>query len=130
MITRTQQYLFNKLPARFQKNIEITSDGCWLWTKNINGTGYGRICVGGNKREVAHKHIYKMLYGEYPDDRVLDHVYCNHRNCCNPTHVEPVTQQHNVHRGNAVLLKKKPKFKVPPDDSELEKLLEDYCYVT
>ena len=115
MITRTQKYLLSKLPAKFQANITVTEDGCWLWSKNINRNGYGRIYVangkGNGKREVAHKHIYKLLHGEYDEKLLLDHVYCKHRNCCNPTHVEPVTPQNNVHRGSAVLMKKKLKFK-------------------
>lgn len=106
MITRTQMYLFSKLPGKFQANITINTDGCWLWSKNMNRNGYGRVYVPGGKREVAHKFIYKLLHGEYNESLLLDHVYCKHRNCCNPTHVEPVTNQQNVHRGTATLFKK------------------------
>ena len=129
MITRTQQHLFNKLPVKLQRNIVVNENGCWLWQTNINGTGYGRVSIPkSRKREVAHKFIYKLLHGEYDEALLLDHVYCTSRQCCNPTHVEPVTHQNNVHRGNAVLIKKQPKFKLPPGESEwFANLLEGKC---
>lgn len=124
MITKTQKYLLSKLPAKIQKNIKVISNGCWLYTKNINGMGYGRVNIG-KKRIVAHKFIYKFLNGNYDDKLKLDHVYCKHRNCCNPAHVEPVTQKQNVHRGKATLFKKKVKpFKIPDEpEPRLEDLL-------
>lgn len=110
------------------KHIVVIENGCWLWQVNINRNGYGRNYVK-SKRYMAHITIYKLLKGEYPEGMLLDHVYCDHRNCCNPTHLSPVTVQHNTHRGRAILHKKLPRFKIPPDDDELEQLLEEYCYV-
>lgn len=78
---------------------------------------------------MSHITVYKLLKGEYEKGLLLDHVYCPHRNCCNPTHLSPITVQQNTNRGSAVLFKKIPKFKLPPDDGELEKLLEECCYV-
>lgn len=129
MITKTQQYLLSKLPDKLMKHILVIESGCWLWQVNINFKGYGRVYIPGGKREAAHKFIYKLLNGNYDESLLLDHVYCKHRNCCNPTHVEPVTVQQNVHRGSAILIKKKQKFRLPPDDGELEKLLGEQCYV-
>ena len=119
-----QNYLLNKLPEKVRNNIEVIENGCWLYTKNINGTGYGRVSIstGGNKkRVVAHKYTYELLKGEYKKGLVLDHNYCNHRNCCNPTHLSPIPQRQNVHRGKAVLLKKK--VKPPVDNFSLSDLL-------
>lgn len=109
MITKTQQYLLNKIPLELQRHIKVISSGCWLWQVNINRNGYGRCYVKG-KRNMAHIFIYKLLKGSYQEDLKLDHVYCDHRNCCNPTHLSPVTQKINVHRGKAVLIKKKNSY--------------------
>jgi len=120
MITKTQQYLLSKLPTKLTQHIEVISSGCWLWQVNIGGSGHGRVSItinGKRKRSAAHIVIYKFFRGEYAKGLVLDHVYCKHRNCCNPTHVSPVTQQQNVHRGNAVLFAKDKAavFKLPPE---------------
>ena len=128
MITKTQQYLLSKLPDKLMKHIKVISNGCWLWQVNINRNGYGRN-YDNKKRHMAHITIYKLLKGAYPEGLLLDHVYCPHRNCCNPTHLSPVTVQHNNNRGSAVLFKKIPKFKIPKDDDELETLLGQCAYL-
>jgi len=113
MITKTQQYLLNKLPKKLLKHIVVElSSGCWLWQVNINRNGYGRN-YENKKRHMAHITIYKLLKGAYPEGLLLDHVYCKHRNCCNPTHLSPVTVQHNTNRGSGYLFKKIAKFKLP-----------------
>jgi len=103
MITKTQLYLLDKLPIKLRKRIEISPDGCWLWQVNINRNGYGRIYENG-KRHMAHIFIYKFFKGDYVEGLVLDHL-CTNRQCCNPSHLSPVTIQHNTHRGKAVLFK-------------------------
>lgn len=114
MITKTQSYLLNKLPPNITKNIKVIECGCWLWQTNLNGGGYGRVSIPkSRKRVVAHVYIYKLLHGEYDKKLKLDHVYCEHRNCCNPSHLSPVTQKQNVHRGKATLFKKVMGFKIP-----------------
>ena len=104
MITKTQQYLLNKLSNKLKQHIIVDENSCWLWQVNINRNGYGRIYAEG-KRSMAHIFIYKLLKGGYRKDLKLDHVYCIHRNCCNPTHLSPVTSKVNAHRGKAILYK-------------------------
>lgn len=130
MINKLQKYFLNQLPTKFLKNIVIELDtGCWLWQVNINRNGYGRIYHDG-KRRMAHIFMYKLFKGSYKEGLLLDHVYCKHRNCCNPTHLSPVTAQQNTHRGNAVLMKKKA-FKIPVDKNPdwFSDLLAGYSYI-
>jgi len=132
MLTKTQQYLLSKLPDKLTKHIVVIDSGCWLWQVNINSKGYGRVSIsskGKRKRIAAHKHIYKILMGAYKEELKLDHIYCKHRNCCNPTHLSPITQKQNVHRGKLILFKKIDKFKLPPDNAELEELLAQCAYL-
>ena len=105
MITRTQMYLLSKLTERLQQRIYVAPSGCWIWKGTYNRNGYGRYCILG-KQPMAHIHVYKILHGDYQEGLLLDHN-CRTRNCCNPTHISPVTPKVNTHRGKAVLFKKK-----------------------
>jgi len=111
MITKTQRYLLNKLPDNYMKHIIVSENGCWLWQVNLNAGGYGRCHVKG-KRLMAHIVIFKLLKYNYDKELKLDHVYCTDKNCCNPTHLSPVTNSINVNRGSGATFKTKP-FKPP-----------------
>ncbi len=71
---------------------------CWHWTGHTCH-GYGYVRMYG-KRFRAHRLAYIETFGQPPSDLVLDHV-CGVRSCCNPWHLEAVTQQQNVLRGNS-----------------------------
>lgn len=101
MNTKTQQYLFNKLPDTWKQKILVTDEGCWLWQGQLNPTGYGRGWLYG-LRHTVHRMVYKLLKDDLGSELVLDHI-CKNRHCCNPTHVSPVTQKQNTHRGDAKL---------------------------
>lgn len=78
-------------------------NGCWEWQGHIATNGYGQICVGSrtdNTRRTrsAHTASYEALFGEIPEGLVLDHL-CRNRKCVNPEHLEPVTTQENIRRG-------------------------------
>lgn len=81
---------------------------CWLWGGELNRNGYGRVWWQG-KRRVVHRVVYELLHGPVSRELHLDHVKerCQHRHCCNPAHLEPVTPRENTHRGRAVLFKKR-----------------------
>ena len=79
--------------------------GCWLWTGGKGANGYGQIGVGsvldGSRRLAAvHRVAYEEMVGPIPDGLVLDHL-CRTRSCVNPDHLEPVTFEENVRRGEA-----------------------------
>ncbi len=72
---------------------------CWLWQGATNPKGYGTLWVGGKKWATAHRAAYVSLVGNIDSELELDHL-CRVRNCCNPDHLEPVTKQENIRRGN------------------------------
>jgi hypothetical protein len=79
--------------------------GCWRFQGRHDKDGYGNLYAEG-KSWRAHRYVYQRLVGTIPngpDGRTmtLDHVAargCMHRDCCNPAHLEPVTQTVNVKR--------------------------------
>jgi len=73
---------------------------CWTYTgKSRRGRGYN---YGGIKHEgktyAAHRLVWTLLVGPIPDGLVMDHL-CKNTPCCNPDHLEPVTQAENIRRG-------------------------------
>lgn len=84
---------------RFRAKYEIQPDGCWLWTAYIDSYGYGRFTGPQHRSPYAHRYWYELHVGPIPDGLQLDHL-CRERHCVNPDHLEPVTQQENIRRGD------------------------------
>lgn len=87
-----------RLPARFWSKVKVSSKDCWLWTGCINPEGYSRFSVE-RKKVPAHRVSYTFLVGEIPKGLHIDHL-CRVRSCVNPEHLEPVTIQENIKRGD------------------------------
>lgn len=51
---------------------------------------------------MRHAHLvnYEKKHGPVPKGKILDHVICDTRVCCNPDHVAPSSQANNVRRGH------------------------------
>lgn len=98
---------------RFWSRIDKAADGCWNWTGAMLASGYGSLRVD-NHAHVVHRFAWELLRGPIPDGLQVDHL-CRNRRCCNPDHLEPVTQQENLRRAReaAALLRG-----ARPDDEE------------
>lgn len=70
---------------------------CWLWTGGNNGAGYGQFWDGVRK-VYAHRWVYEQENGSIPEDLQCDHL-CRVHPCTRPTHLELVTGQENIRRG-------------------------------
>lgn len=73
---------------------------CWIWNGALAENGYGRFSdkrpTGGSYP--AHRWAYEHWIGPVPDGLVMDHFACDRRECVNPRHVRPATDQANLLR--------------------------------
>jgi len=84
------------LPPNMAPKIAVDERGCWVWQNACNNKGYGQVGVGG-KVCSTHRVAYELLVGPIPAGLHIDHL-CRNRACCNPAHLEPVTNKVNSER--------------------------------
>ena len=84
---------------RFLEKVDTVSSpiGCWLWAAALGADGYGVFSVDGVLYR-THRFIFNLQDIEIPKGHIVDHL-CGQRACCNPKHLECITQQLNVVRG-------------------------------
>lgn len=86
------------LPFRLARKVEQADSGCWLWRASKDPCGYGQVWWETRPHK-AHRVVYTLAFGPIPDGMELDHL-CKVRHCVNPAHLEPVTHQENLLRGD------------------------------
>jgi hypothetical protein len=69
---------------------------CWVWTGCLNSRNYGCTSVNG-KVVLTHRVAYTIYKGDIPEGLQVDHL-CFNTKCCNPSHLEAVTQKVNAER--------------------------------
>ena len=88
----------------------LIGDGCWEYMGRISWNGYGRLDLGPkpngtsskDRIEVpAHRFMYETFRGKIPSGLFIDHK-CRNRKCVNPDHLDPVTCQENLLRGETL----------------------------
>lgn len=81
---------------------KVRQDGdCWVWTGHISRDGYAHFNAGDLRQVMTHRWSWEFFRGPIPDGLVLDHL-CRNRSCVNPDHMDVVTSQVNILRGEGV----------------------------
>lgn len=91
---------------RFDWHTCYTGD-CIVWTGALNEHGYGVFGING-RTMLAHRYAYERKRGPIPQGLEPDHI-CRNPCCVNDGHLEAVTHQVNVQRGNAGTWIRRPK---------------------
>lgn len=60
-------------------------DGCWPWTRSVDGHGYGKMKHGGSTFR-THRIAYSLAHNMDPRDQFVCHR-CDNPPCCNPGHL-------------------------------------------
>ena len=83
---------------RLLARVELDANDCWIFT-GARRNGYGVVGLGGRAAGIgyAHRLTYTYFIADIPDGLHIDHL-CRVRECCNPWHLEPVSQAENNRR--------------------------------
>lgn len=84
------------LERRLWSRLKQNGD-CWDWQGSHTAGGYPKFMVNGRYTYV-YRFVYELLRDEIPANLTIDHL-CRNKSCCNPWHLEPVTNRVNVQRG-------------------------------
>lgn len=83
----------NDIIERVLSHIRITDNSCWESTYAPKRDGYTRIKI--NEKDIAvHRLMFYYYNGELNTNLTINHK-CENRVCCNPQHLEQVTQKQN-----------------------------------
>jgi hypothetical protein len=101
-----------KIVARFKKFLKEQPNGCIEYTGSRTTKGYGQFCLHGELYPShpvrAHRFAYALHYGidklpsgtDKTQKRKVIHHKCENKACCNPLHLESVTDNWNLGRSN------------------------------
>lgn len=78
--------------------------GCHVWCGTLATNGYGQIGLRSHHKKFAHRISYELAKGPIPEGLVIDHL-CHVRSCVNPDHLEAVTNEENLRRGDGFALR-------------------------
>lgn len=90
---------------RLFSRVQVDSvSGCWNWLGAKDEAGYGFFKCSNVAQTRVHRIVYAWTVEPIPKGATarrnaqLDHL-CRNTSCCNPVHLELVTQKENVARG-------------------------------
>lgn len=95
----------SKTYEKLLKKISISENGCWEvngW-KDKDGYTFVSIGSGPGRKKRTHRFTYELHKGKIPEGLTIDHL-CKNEGCCNPDHLEAVTQAENNRRSETFKL--------------------------
>lgn len=70
-----------------------------MWKGALTENGYGTFY--DSKMKFSHRVSYEHWNGKIPNGLQINHI-CRNRSCCNPQHLEAVTQKENILCGSGI----------------------------
>jgi hypothetical protein len=101
LLLAAQQYV--------KAHVVVVEEECWIATTSGDGR-YKHFWFCG-QRFKAHVLSWLAFRGPLARHHVVDHEYCNRTDCCNPWHLNAVSQSANIKRCFAVGRGKSPFIK-------------------
>ena len=95
----TYTEIVDKLPFWLVSCMDVSPDGCFLWTRCVDNKGYGQYNHGKAERGRVHVAVWEIFYGPRTPGLVRDHI-CKRPSCFNPRHLQEVTNGENIRRGD------------------------------
>lgn len=95
----TRKSLIHQRIPWWKKHSVVNPDDCWIWQRALTPNGYAQASYQ-SKMQRLHKLVWEFFNGPVPEGLELDHL-CRNRSCWNPEHLEPVTHQVNMQRGDS-----------------------------
>ena len=92
----------NTIESIMDRREPIAESGCYVWL-GAEVEGYGQVRYKGRKC-LVHRLVWERKNGPVPHGKVLDHL-CRVRLCSNENHLEPVTHEVNILRGESFAAK-------------------------
>lgn len=93
------------IETRFKTKYKKSPNGCWEWTAYISERGYAKFSFPHNGYKTrpgnAHRYSYEKYIGKLRKGMTIDHL-CRNRKCVNPKHLEQVSWQENLLRGEGI----------------------------
>ncbi|RYG90144.1 MAG: HNH endonuclease, partial [Alphaproteobacteria bacterium] len=86
------------IPIRIWEKLVHADSDSWVWHGTRTPQGYGVTTFGRERRTTVHRLMFQTFKGEIGGGLVIDHLRRN-RACCNPEHLEAVTNAENLRRG-------------------------------
>lgn len=93
MIKHTQQDFWDR--------VQMHPNGCWHWTGFTTPRGYGRATgrpFGLPAKQAAHRLMWAIVRngGNAPEPGINIHHTCHNKRCCNPHHLEALTEKEHA----------------------------------
>jgi hypothetical protein len=90
---------YDLILSLIRKNIEVDGNGCWIWQKTLNETGYAQVNyrIPGVEQTgfLVHRLALEAKHGKELGSQAAHHK-CAVRSCVNPEHLQPVTHRENI----------------------------------